>query len=65
MDGTVSETQVKNLAQFLICSLNISVGISQKFAVEFRLDNFHMDGKYNVDGLIAGLFPVFGDGSFT
>nr|QDP16283.1 juvenile hormone binding protein 5 [Scylla paramamosain] len=65
MDGTVSETQVRNLAQFFICSLNISVGISQKFAVEFRLDNFHMDGMYDVDGLIAGLFPVFGDGGFT
>ena len=55
---------VRNLAQFIICSMNISIGISQKFAVEFHLDNFHMDGVYNVDGLIASLFPVFGTGNF-
>ncbi|KAG0726510.1 hypothetical protein GWK47_036393 [Chionoecetes opilio] len=64
MDGTVDETLIANLATFIVCSLNISIGLSQKFAIEFRLDNFHMDGLYDVDGLIAGLFPVFGGGKF-
>lgn len=64
MDGFVNQTAVMNLAQYIICSVNVSVGITQKFAFEFRLDNFHMEGVYAVDGLIASLFPVFGDGNF-
>ncbi|XP_050733789.1 uncharacterized protein LOC127007150 isoform X2 [Eriocheir sinensis] len=65
MDGYVDQTLVKNLAQYIICSVNVSLGITQKFAFEFRLDNFRMEGKYAVDGLIASLFPVFGDGDFS
>ncbi|XP_050733791.1 uncharacterized protein LOC127007152 [Eriocheir sinensis] len=64
MDGFVNNTLVKNLAQYIICSVNISVGITQKFAFEFRLDNFHIEGEYDVDGLVSSLFPVFGSGDY-
>lgn len=60
----MDQTLVTNLAQYIICSVNVSLGVTQKFAFEFRLDNFHMEGKYALDGLVASLLPVFGDGDF-
>ena len=53
-----------NLSKFVTCHVDISVGISQKFDIEFRLDNFHIEGKYDVDGLVAHLFPVYGNGDY-
>lgn len=64
LNGVVNETVVRNLAQFVICQVNISVGITQEFYIEFRLDNFHMDGQYDVDGLAVSLFPIFGNGNY-
>ncbi|KAK3864296.1 hypothetical protein Pcinc_030011 [Petrolisthes cinctipes] len=54
-----------NLSQFIVCSLNFSLGVTQKLDMEFRLDNFHMQGFYEVDGLAFSLFPIFGDGTYT
>ena len=65
LDGSVNETTVRNLAQFEICQVSISVGATQKFDIEFRLDNFHMDGLYDIDGLAVSLFPIFGNGNYT
>lgn len=65
MEGNVNDTVVRNLAQFVICQVNVSVGITQKFAIEFRLDNFHVDGLYDIDGLAVSLFPIFGHGNYT
>ncbi|KAF2354203.1 hemolymph juvenile hormone binding, partial [Trinorchestia longiramus] len=65
LDGSVNDTMVRNLAQFIICQVNISVGLKPKFYIEFRLDNFHMDGLYDVDGLAVSLFPIFGNGNYT
>lgn len=64
LEGMVNETYVRNLAQFVTCSVNLTFGLAQKFDIEFRLDNFHMDGFYDVDGLALSLFPIFGNGGF-
>lgn len=65
LDGYVNDTVVRNLAQFVICQVNVQVGITQKFDIEFRLENFHIDGLYDVDGLAVSLFPIFGHGNYT
>ncbi|XP_063592834.1 uncharacterized protein LOC134769954 [Penaeus indicus] len=64
LEGIVNDTYVRNLAQFVTCSVNLTFGLAQKFDIEFRLQNFHMDGYYDVDGLALSLFPIFGNGGF-
>ncbi|XP_037791287.1 uncharacterized protein LOC119586609 [Penaeus monodon] len=64
LEGIVNDTYVRNIAQFVTCSVNLTFGLAQKFDIEFRLQNFHMDGFYDVDGLALSLFPIFGNGGF-
>jgi len=65
LDGSVNETMVRNLAQFVVCQMNVTLGVRQEIYIEFRLDNFHMDGVYDIDGLAVSLFPIFGNGNYT
>lgn len=64
LEGMVNDTYVRNIAEFVTCSVNLTFGIAQKFDSEFRLQNFHMDGFYDVDGLALSLFPIFGNGGY-
>ncbi|XP_042229660.1 uncharacterized protein LOC121871435 [Homarus americanus] len=64
LDGSVNDTLVKNLAQFIICQVNFTLGISEKFAIDLRMDDFHIDGQYDVNGLAFSLFPIFGGGNY-
>lgn len=65
LDGSINDTTVRNLAQFITCQVNIKAGIKPKFDIEFRLANFHVDGVYDMDGTAVSLFPVFGHGNYT
>ncbi|XP_064085481.1 uncharacterized protein LOC135200772 isoform X2 [Macrobrachium nipponense] len=64
MDFQLNHTLVMNMAQFIICQLNVTVGIKQKFDIDLRLDNFHIEGLYDLDGIVAFIFPVYGAGNY-
>jgi len=65
LNGTVTDTSLHNIADFILCRLNLSVGISQKFDILFKLDDIRLDGFYDIDGLAVSLFPIFGTGNYS
>ncbi|XP_066962805.1 uncharacterized protein [Macrobrachium rosenbergii] len=64
MDFQLNRTLVMNMAQFIICQLNVTMGIKQKFDIDLMLDNFHIEGLYDLDGIVAFIFPVYGAGNY-
>ncbi|TOF87051.1 hypothetical protein CGJ15_25050, partial [Vibrio parahaemolyticus] len=65
MDGLLNETVVRHISEFIICQLNFTLGITEKLELDIRLEDFRIDGYYDVDGLALSLFPVFGNGNFS
>lgn len=60
----MNDTQVMKLSQYIICQVNLTIGLTQKFGIDLRLENLHVQGYYNVDGIALSLFPVFGHGNY-
>jgi len=65
LNGTVTDTSLHNIADFILCRLNVSVGLSQKFDILIKLDDIKLDGFYDIDGLAVSLFPIFGTGNYS
>lgn len=65
MNFDLNNTMVTNLADFVICQLNVTLGLKQKIDIDLMMDDFHIGGLYDLDGTIAHLLPVFGAGDFT
>ncbi|XP_045612996.1 uncharacterized protein [Procambarus clarkii] len=65
LDGTVNDTLVKYLSQYVVCQVNFTLGISEKLDVDLRLEDFRIEGQYDVDGTALAIFPVFGSGGYS
>jgi len=65
LNGTVSDTTLHNIADFVLCRLDISLGLSQKFDMLIELDDIKLDGFYDIDGEAVSLFPIFGTGNYS
>ncbi|XP_068203243.1 uncharacterized protein [Palaemon carinicauda] len=65
LDFMLNDTYVMNMAQFIICQINVTMGVKQKFDMVLKLENFHIEGYYGLDGTIAYIFPVYGAGNYS
>ncbi|CAL4236304.1 unnamed protein product, partial [Meganyctiphanes norvegica] len=47
MEGDVNDTMLAGLAEFVVCSLNVSIGLTEKFDMDMRLASMVLNGKYD------------------
>jgi len=64
MEGDVNDTMLAGLAEFVVCSLNVSIGLTEKFDMDMRLASMVLNGKYDLNGLMGQLFPLYGQGDY-
>ena len=43
----------------------IEIGLRQSFEMDWRMDNFHVEGMYDMDGVYVSIFPIFGTGEYV
>ncbi|MCL4139009.1 UNVERIFIED_CONTAM: hypothetical protein GTU68_013677 [Idotea baltica] len=65
LEGTVNETTIYNLSEFITCEVTIDIGLRSSFYMELRMEDFHMDGMYDMDGVYVMIFPIFGTGNYV
>jgi hypothetical protein len=64
LTGTLDQVEVKNIATFVVDNITANI-LLLKADFGFSVPTIVAEGKkYTLDGIIEGLLPVYGEGSF-
>jgi len=64
IDASIQSTAINGLSYLTLTALHLDV---PKLAMDLRsiLPYLKISGQYSIDGIMLGVFPIFGDGPFT